>query len=267
MTEGMERRAPMAGLIALLYGIVTYVVFLASTLYAIGFVGNLAVPKTIDSGEPSPLGEALLINALLLGLFAIQHSVMARQGFKRWWTRIITASVERSTYVLFSSLALLLLFSQWRPIPQLVWTVENPIAAMALNAVFWLGWGMVLVSTFLISHFEFFGLSQVFARFLERQLAEPTFKTPFLYRSSRHPLYLGFLLAFWSTPMMSVGHLLFSLATTAYILAAIQLEERDLIQLFGDQYRRYRRDVPMLLPWPRRKSARLAAGDSVRGQR
>ena len=257
----------MAGLIALLYGVAAYVVFLASTLYAIGFVGNLVVPKTIDSGEPSPLSEALLINTLLLSLFAIQHSVMARQGFKRWWTRYVPPSVERSTYVLFSSLALLVLFWQWRPIPELVWTVENPIAAMALNAVFWCGWGMVLVSTFLISHFEFFGLSQVFARFCDRQLPEPVFKTPFLYRSTRHPLYLSFLLAFWSTPVMSVGHLLFSLATTAYILAAIRLEERDLIQLFGDRYRRYRREVPMLFPWPRRNSARLAAGDSVRGQR
>lgn len=257
----------MARLIALVYGVVAYVVFLASTLYAIGFVGNLVVPKTIDSGEPSPLSEALLVNTLLLGLFAIQHSVMARQGFKRWWTRFVPPSVERSTYVLFSSLALLVIFWQWRPIPELVWTVENTSAATALNVVFWFGWGMVLVSTFLISHFEFFGLSQVFARFFERQLPEPAFKTPFLYRSTRHPLYLSFLLAFWSTPVMSAGHLLFSLATTAYILAAIQLEERDLIQLFGDQYRRYRREVPMLFPWPRRKSARLAAGDSARGQR
>jgi protein-S-isoprenylcysteine O-methyltransferase Ste14 len=257
----------MAGLIALLYGIVAYLVFLASTLYAIGFVGNLVVPKTIDSGAPSPLSETLLINSLLLGLFGIQHSVMARQGFKRWWARVIPASVERSTYVLFSSLILLLLFWQWRPIPELVWTVENHIGAMALNAVFWFGWGMVLVSTFLISHFEFFGLSQVFARFFERQLPEPVFKTPFLYRSTRHPLYLSFLLAFWATPVMTAGHFLFSLATTAYILTAIQLEERDLIQLFGDQYRRYRREVPMLFPWPRRKSARLAAGDSVKGQR
>jgi protein-S-isoprenylcysteine O-methyltransferase Ste14 len=257
----------MAGPIALLYGILAYVVFLASTLYAIGFVGNLVVPKTIDSGEPSPLSEALLINTLLLGLFAIQHSVMARQGFKRWWTRFVPPSVERSTYVLFSSLALLVVFWQWRPIPELVWTVENPIAATALNAVFWFGWGMVIVSTFLISHFEFFGLAQVLARFLERQLPEPVFKTPFLYRRTRHPLYLSFLLAFWSAPAMSLGHLLFSLATTAYILAAIRLEERDLIQLFGDQYRRYRREVPMLFPWPRRSSARPTVGDSVRGQR
>jgi methanethiol S-methyltransferase len=257
----------MAGSITLLYGIVAYVVFLVSTLYAIGFVGNLVVPKTIDSGEPSPISETLLINTLLLGLFAIQHSVMARHGFKRWWTRFIPASVERSTYVLFSSLILLLVFWQWRLIPELVWTVENPIAATALNALFWFGWGMVLVSTFLISHFEFFGLSQVFARFFGRQLPEPVFKTPFLYRSTRHPLYLGFLLAFWSSPVMTAGHLLFSLATTAYILAAIRLEERDLIQLFGDQYRRYRREVPMLFPWPRRSSARPTVGDSVRGQR
>ena len=257
----------MARLIALLYGVVAYVAFLTSTLYAIGFVGNLVVPKTIDSGEPSPLSETLLVNTLLLGLFAIQHSVMARQGFKRWWTRFVPPSVERSTYVLFSSLVLLVLFWQWRPIPELVWAVENTSAATALNVVFWFGWGMVLISTFLISHFEFFGLTQVFARFFERQLPEPVFKTPFLYRGTRHPLYLSFLLAFWSTPVMSAGHVLFSMASTAYILVAIQLEERDLIQLFGDRYRRYRREVPMLLPWPRRKSARLAAGDSARGQR
>jgi protein-S-isoprenylcysteine O-methyltransferase Ste14 len=250
----------MAGVIALLYGIAAYIVFLVSLLYTIGFVGNVVVPKSIDSGTPGALSEALIIDCLLLGIFAMQHSVMARQGFKRWWTRFVPASVERSTYVLFSSIALLLLFWQWRPLPEPVWTVENPTAATALNAIFWFGWGMLLVSTFLISHFEFFGLSQVSARLFDRQLPEPVFKTPFLYRRIRHPIYLSFLLAFWSTPVMSAGHLLFSLATTAYILLAIQLEERDLIQVFGDQYLRYRREVAMLLPLPRRKSAGHAAG-------
>jgi protein-S-isoprenylcysteine O-methyltransferase Ste14 len=191
---------------------------------------------------------------------------MARPGFKRWWIRFMPSSVERSTYVLFASLALQLLYWQWRPIPEPVWAVANPIAATALNAIFWFGWGMVLVSTFLISHFEFFGLSQVFARFFDRQLPEPVFKTPFLYRSVRHPIYLSFLLAFWSTPVMSAGHLLFSLSATAYVLIGIRLEERDLIQLFGDQYRRYRREVPMLIPLVRRKAVGHTADERLRDQ-
>lgn len=256
----------MAGLIALLYGIAAYIAFLVTTLYAIGFVGNVIVPKSIDSGEPGLFGEALIINTLLLGLFAVQHSGMARQRFKRWWTHFVPPSVERSTYVLFASLTLLLLYWQWRPIPEPVWTVENPIAATALNAIFWFGWGMLLVSTFLISHFEFFGLSQVLVRFFDRQLPAPAFKTPLLYRSVRHPIYLSFLLAFWSTPMMSAGHFLFSLAATTYILVGIQLEERDLIQLFGDPYRRYRREVPMLIPLPRRKAVSDTADEHLRGQ-
>ena len=256
----------MTRVIGLLYGIIAYAVFVASFLYAIGFVGNVIVPKSIDSGPVGPVSEALIIDTLLLGLFAIQHSVMARQRFKRWWTRFVPPSVERSTYVLFASLALLLVYWQWRPIPEPVWTLEYPVAATTLNAIFWFGWGMLLVSTFLISHFELFGLSQALARLFDRQVPKPVFKTPFLYRSIRHPIYLSFLLAFWSTPVMSAGHLLFSLATTGYILIAIQLEERDLIQLFGDQYRSYRREVAMLFPLPRRKSAGHAASDRVRGQ-
>ena len=257
----------MAGLIAFLYGIAAYAVFLVTILYAIGFVGNVGVPKSIDSGEPGSLGGALIVNTLLLGLFAAQHSVMARQGFKRCWTRFVPPSVERSTYVLFASLVLLLIFWQWRPIPEPVWTVEHPIAVVALNAIYWFGWGMLVVSTFLLSHFELFGISQVFARLVGRQLPEPVFKTPLLYRNVRHPLYLSFLIVFWSTPVMTAGHLLFSLATTAYILVAVQLEERDLIQLFGDQYRRYRREVAMLFPLPRRKSAGPAVDEHERGQR
>jgi len=241
----------MAGLVALLYGIVAYLAFLVSLLYAIGFVGNIFVPKSIDIGEPGPVVEALIINTLLFALFAMQHSVMARQGFKRWWTRFVPTSVERSTYVLLSSLVLLLLYWQWRPIPDPLWTVEYPMAATALQAIFWLGWGVALLSSFLISHFELSGLSQVFARLRDRELPPPVFTTPFLYRRVRHPLYLGFLLAFWATPNMTVGHLLFAGATTAYILIAIQLEERDLIHFFGDQYRRYRREVAMLAPLPK----------------
>jgi methanethiol S-methyltransferase len=242
----------MAGLAAFLYGVIAYLVFLVSNLYAIGFVGNIFVPNSIDSGEPAPVAEALIINMLLLGLFAIQHSVMARQGFKRWWTRFVPASIERSTYVLSASLVLLALYWLWQPIPSLVWAVSNPIAVAIINAVFWFGWGMLIVSTFLISHFELFGLSQVFARLRNRELPPPVFTTPFLYRRVRHPLYLGFLLAFWGTPAMTVGHLLFAGATTAYILIAIPLEERDLIHFFGDHYRRYRKEVAMLIPLPKR---------------
>jgi methanethiol S-methyltransferase len=190
----------MGGLVGFLYGLVAYAVFLVSFLYAIGFVGNILVPKSIDSGEPGPLAEAMIVNTLLLGLFAVQHSAMAREGFKRWGTRFLPASVERSTYVLLASLVLLLLYWQWRPIPDAVWTVENPIPAMALQAIFWLGWGLLLISTFLISHFEMFGLAQVFARLRGRELPPPVFKTPFLYRRVRHPIYLSFLLAFWATP-------------------------------------------------------------------
>ena len=244
----------MSRLSGLVYGIVVYLLFLATFLYAICFVGNIIVPKTIDSGTPGPLVEALVVNIVLLGVFAVQHSVMARRGFKRWWTRIVPEPIERSTYVLFATAALALLCWQWRPIPNpVIWTVQEPLPVALFHAVFWFGWALLLLSTFLINHFELFGLRQVIGRMLRWKSANPEFKTPFVYKRVRHPIYLGFLLAFWATPTMTAGHLLFAVATTGYILIGIYFEERDLVALFGDQYRRYRRQVGMLIPLPGRK--------------
>ncbi|MGZ5910493.1 MAG: methanethiol S-methyltransferase [Reyranella sp.] len=246
----------MAGIVSVLYGGAVYLLFFGTFLYAVAFVGNLPAPRTIDSGEPGALLPALIINALLLGVFAIQHSVMARPAFKRWWTRFVPQAVERTTSVLLASLALLLLYWQWRPIPApVVWSVTNPAAILLIQAVFWIGWGLVLLGTFLINHFELFGLRQVWARLLGGTLPAPEFRTPFLYKRVRHPIYLGFLLAFWAAPIMTAGHLLFAVGTTGYILIGIWLEERDLIALFGDQYRRYREQVSMLIPLPGRKAS------------
>jgi methanethiol S-methyltransferase len=242
------------GIASMLYGALVYLLFLGTFLYAIAFVGNLPVPKSIDSGTAGPLVPALVINTLLLGLFAIQHSVMARPAFKRWWTRVVPQPVERTTFVLLASLALLLLYWQWRPMPTLVWSLADPAAQTIVQAIFWIGWAIVLASTFLINHFELFGLQQVFARLRGKELPTPVFKTPLFYKAVRHPIYLGFLLAFWATPQMSAGHLLFSIATTGYIFIGIWFEERDLIAMFGDRYRRYREQVSMLIPLPGRKA-------------
>ncbi len=242
----------MKRLIRLLYGIAAYAVAMGSLLYAIGFTGNVVVPKSIDVGGRAPWSEAMVIDLLLLGLFAVQHSVMARRGFKRWWTGYVPQPIERSTYVLFASATLTLLFWLWLPLPDLVWSVESLGLRQLLQALFWVGWILVPVSTFLINHFELFGLQQVFNHLRRTETGEPDFKTPGLYRIVRHPLYLGLIVAFWSAPDMTVGHLLVAVATTADLLLGIALEERDLVDSFGERYLQYRREVRMLLPWPRR---------------
>jgi methanethiol S-methyltransferase len=247
------RANPVGRLIAFLYGIAAYVVFFVAFLYAIGFVSGLLVPKTIDTGPTGSVGEALVVNLLLMSLFAVQHSVMARRQFKEWWTQYVPKSVERTTYVLLASLVLLLLFWQWRPMPAVVWQIGSPQLALAVTVLAFVGWLIVLLSTFLINHFELFGLHQVANNLTGRPMPAPRFRTPLFYGLVRHPIYLGFIIAFWAAPTMTVGHLLFAAVTTAYIVVAIQLEERDLIEVFGDEYRRYKRRVSMLVPW--RKSA------------
>ena len=236
-----------ARLFILFYAIASYAVFLVSFLYIVGFVGNCIVPKSIDAGVPVSLGEAIAANLLLLGMFAVQHSVMARPAFKLWWARMLPAACMRSTYVLLSSLLLLLLFWQWRPIPIPIWRIDG-VAAGLLTGFQWLGWLTVLASTFMIDHFDLSGLRQGYSALRGAEAPEPSFKTPLLYRIVRHPLMLGLLLAFWSTPEMSAGHLLFAIVNTAYILVGLQFEERDLIAQFGTTYQQYRRRVPILLP-------------------
>lgn len=251
----------MGRFLAVVYGVAAYALCLGTLLYAIGFVGGFAVPKTVDAGWSGPTHEALIIDSLLLLLFAVQHSVMARKPFKRWWTQIVPAPIERSTYVLLASLVLILVFWQWRPIPTIVWEVTNPTMKVVLIGLSALGWGIVFLSTALINHFELFGLHQVLRNLLGQKVAEPSFKTPLLYKLVRHPLYLGLIIAFWATPLMTAGHLLFALITTLYILVGITLEERDLIEIFGDEYRRYRQRVGMLLPfWTilKRQKSRVA---------
>jgi protein-S-isoprenylcysteine O-methyltransferase Ste14 len=237
-----------ARLLAFGYGLIAYTLFLGVYLYAIGFIGDFATPTRLDSSAQGPLVWALVIDLLLLALFAVQHSVMARPGFKAVWTRIVPKPVERSTYVLFSSLALILMFALWQPIGVVIWNVENPAARALLYGLMATGFFIVLIATFLINHFDLFGMRQVWLYLRGREYTPLRFKTPLFYKYVRHPLYVGWLLAFWATPTMTVAHLVFAVMTTAYILVAIQFEERDLITMHGDHYVRYRREVPMLIP-------------------
>ncbi|HET9413561.1 MAG TPA: NnrU family protein [Pseudolabrys sp.] len=244
----------MGKLVAFLYGIVAYLVFAIVIVYAIGFVCGLVVPKTIDSGPAGPLMESIVINLVLMTIFALQHSVMARPQFKAWWTTIVPKSVERSTYVLLASLALALVFWQWRPIPGVVWEVKEPTLAAFLLYLGLFGWVLVFISTFMINHFELFGLHQVANNLAGKPMPPMKFKTPMLYNVVRHPIYLGFIIFVWATPVMTAGHLLFAAVVTTYIFVGIALEEHDLIAVFGDEYRRYRQRVAMIVPFIGRSS-------------
>jgi methanethiol S-methyltransferase len=250
----------MAGFFALVYGGVAYLLFLGAFLHTMAFVAGVPFVKTIDSGTPGDVGSALLIDVLLLGLFAVQHSIMARRWFKEWWTGFVPRPIERSTYVLAASLVVGLMLWQWRPIPAVVWSVDAGFARPLLIGISALGWAILLIATFLINHFELFGLKQVYDHWRGRQVEPSTFRTPAFYRLIRHPIYFGFIVAFWATPHMTVGHLLFAVMTTGYILVGIFFEERDLIAQFGSQYRRYRAEVGMLLP-------RLGSRSATRAQR
>jgi protein-S-isoprenylcysteine O-methyltransferase Ste14 len=242
------------------YGVVSYLIFFGTFLYAIGFIGNFGVPTTLDGPARGSLVTGLLLNAGLLTLFAVQHSVMARKWFKEWWTRIVPQPLERSTYVLFSSVALIVLFALWQPLGVVIWSVEDPTGQLVLRSLFAFGWGLVLFSTFLINHFDLFGLRQVWFYLLGKPYNSLGFTTPGPYRLVRHPLYVGWLFAFWMTPLMTLAHLVFALATTAYILLAIQFEERDLVREYGDTYEKYQRSVPMLVPSLRKREEAEVGG-------
>jgi len=232
---------------ALTFGVISYAVFFVTFLYLVGFISNLIVPKSIDSGVAGPVGRAMLVNTLLLLAFGIQHSVMARPGFKQWWTRFVPRPIERSVYTLASSVALIALMALWQPIPQTVWAAEGFLAT-GLTAGLLTGVGLVLFSTFLIDHFDLFGLRQTWLYFRGRPYEEKRFTTPLLYKWVRHPLYIGWLMTIWITPSMSAGHLLFSLVMTSYILIAIPLEESDLLRALGEPYRRWREHTPLFVP-------------------
>jgi len=240
--------------LVLLYGVITYIIFLISFLYAIGFVGGFIVPKTINSGTVSAFIPSLIINLLLLSAFAIQHAIMARPAYKKWVSPVFCPAIERSTFVLLASLILLLIFWKWQPMTTIIWNVENNILASIFIGLSFFGWLIVLVSTFLIDHFELLGLKQVFNNFKNKTTPNPQFKTNFLYKISRHPMMLGFIIAFWSTPYMTSGHLLFAIVTTAYIFIAVKyLEEKDLRDSIGQKYEEYQKTVPMIIPFIKRK--------------
>jgi protein-S-isoprenylcysteine O-methyltransferase Ste14 len=240
------------------YGAASYLVGVAAVVYTICFVGNIAVPRSIDRGVAAPVGEAIAVNVLLLGLFGVQHSAMARPVFKRWWTRFVPPSIERSSYVVATGLVLFVLSWQWRTMPAIIWEVTWWSGRLVLQLLLWLGWAIALASTFMINHFDLFGLRQVYLAWRRQPYTELTFRSRLLYRLVRHPLMLGFILAFWASPRMTAGHLVFAIAMTGYILIALRLEEGDLVAALGDQYRDYRRQVPMLLPWPRSRPAKAS---------
>lgn len=240
--------------IVLLYGVIAYFLFLGAILYAIGFVGNLVVQKTIDGTPGVSLVQAILINASLLLLFALQHSIMARPAFKRWWTRFVPEPIERSTFVLMASLCLLVMMWKWQPMGGIVWSVQNKVGIVILTGLFFLGWAIVFISTFLINHFDLFGLRQVWVYFRGKKYEPLAFRIPIFYRFVRHPLYLGFLIAFWSTPVMTVAHLFFAAITTGYILTAIRFEEKDLITHYGEKYLNYKKWVPKIIPFAKKNS-------------
>lgn len=247
---GARNHPLMNRYLAVGYGALSYLMFLAAFGYAIGFVSNIAVPRSIDHGIAAPVAQAVAVNVLLLGLFAVQHSVMARPAFKRWWNRFVPEPIERSSYVVLASGALFVLYWQWRTMPAVIWDIASPAARLGLWSLFWLGWATVLAATFMINHFELFGLRQVYLALRRKTVGDTGFRTTLLYRLVRHPLMLGFIIAFWATPTMTAGHLFFAIGTTAYILIAIQFEEHDLTAALGAQYRQYRSDVPMLIPRP-----------------
>lgn len=243
----------MKKVLVIIYGVLAYLVFLVAFLYAIGFVGNFFVPKSIDSGEETSLITALLINVGLLSLFALQHSIMARPAFKEWFTQYINPAIERSTYVLLSSLTLILMYWKWQPMTIIVWDTEN-IVSNILMVVFFLGWVVVLLSTFMISHFELFGLTQIYQNFKDQSLTYPKFQVNWFYKLVRHPIMLGFIIAFWAAPTMTYGRLLFAVVTTAYMLIAVKyLEEKDLKKLIGKDYETYQKNVPMIFPFTKFK--------------
>ena len=247
----------MSNIFSFIYGMICYAVFFLSFVYAIGFLGNMVVPKSIDSGIETSFGLSLIINIALLGLFAVQHTIMARPAFKQWWTKLIPKHIERSTFVLVASLILFLIYWQWRPMTGVVWRVDNSGVRLMLWGIFWAGWIIVLVATFLISHFDLFGLRQVWLNLQNKEYHHIEFQTTSLYKYVRHPIMLGFIISFWATPHMTTGHLIFAVATTAYILVGIQFEEHDLIRFFDQDYKEYKKTVPMIFPFMKKPGTRI----------